>query len=165
MIFRFYGNFRYFVHILSLLTDNNPSWWRRMTIEIISNYDQSPWKYGTGPWSPIIRLQMCIWLNFGLCLSCWCIFVWTILSQTPQQSPQVMYDASWISAWIFWLSLKEPRTLRRQDYQGRLSIHFLKVNDRYCHSQAEKKTLSWKNWQMLEFCLFTWSWMGPIKAA
>ena len=29
------------------------------------------------------------------------IFVWTILSQTPQHTPQVAYDAGWISAWIF----------------------------------------------------------------
>ena len=30
-----------------------------------------------------------------------CIFVWTILSQTPQRTPQVTYDAGRISARIF----------------------------------------------------------------
>ena len=30
-----------------------------------------------------------------------CIFVWTILSQTPRRTPQVTYDAGWISARIF----------------------------------------------------------------
>ena len=49
-----------------------------------------------------------------------CIFVWTILSQTPQ----VTYDAGQISARIFLLFLKERRMLRKRDYQGRLSFHF-----------------------------------------
>ena len=53
-----------------------------------------------------------------------CIFVWTILSQTPQRTPQVTYDAGRISARIFLLFLKERRMLREQDYQGRLSFHF-----------------------------------------
>ena len=30
-----------------------------------------------------------------------CIFVWTILSQTPRRTPQVTYDAYRISARIF----------------------------------------------------------------
>ena len=30
-----------------------------------------------------------------------CIFVWTILSQAPQHTPQVTYDAGRISARIF----------------------------------------------------------------
>ena len=30
-----------------------------------------------------------------------CIFVWTILSQTPRRTLQVTYDAGRISAWIF----------------------------------------------------------------
>ena len=36
-----------------------------------------------------------------------CISVWTLLSQTPQQTPQLMYDAGRILALIFGLSLKE----------------------------------------------------------
>ena len=54
-----------------------------------------------------------------------CVFVWTILSQTPRHTPQVMYDVGRISARIFLLSLKERRMLRKRDYQGRLSFHFL----------------------------------------
>ena len=53
-----------------------------------------------------------------------CILVWTILSQTPRQSPQVTDDPGRISARIFLLSLKEQRMLRKRDYQGRLSFHF-----------------------------------------
>ena len=30
-----------------------------------------------------------------------CMFLWTILSQTPRRTPQVTYDAGWISARIF----------------------------------------------------------------
>ena len=54
-----------------------------------------------------------------------CIFVWTILSQTPQHTPQVKYDAGQISARNFLLSFKERRMLRKRDYQGRLSFTFL----------------------------------------
>ena len=45
---------QYFVHILSLVTDNNPSRMihsaegRRMIVEIILFHDQSPQKYVTG---------------------------------------------------------------------------------------------------------------------
>ena len=53
-----------------------------------------------------------------------CIFVWTILSQTPRRTPQVTYDAGRISARIFLLFPKERRMLRKRDYQGRLSFHF-----------------------------------------
>ena len=88
---------------------------------------------------------MCIWLNICLCLSCWCIFVWTILSQTPQQSPQVMYDAGRISAWIFWLSLNEPRMLRKQDYQGRFSFHFFKGEWQILPLTGRKKNIVLKN--------------------
>ena len=35
-----------------------------------------------------------------------CIFVWTILSQTPRRTPQVTYDAGRISARIFDCSSK-----------------------------------------------------------
>ena len=41
-----------------------------------------------------------------------CIFVWTILSQTPQRTPQVTYDAGRISARIFLVFIKEGRMLR-----------------------------------------------------
>ena len=53
-----------------------------------------------------------------------CIFVWTILSQTPKHTAQVMYDVGRISVRIFLLSVKEQRILRNRDYQGRLSIYF-----------------------------------------
>ena len=53
-----------------------------------------------------------------------CIFVWTILSQTPRRTPQVAYDAGRISARIFLLFLNERKMLRKRDYQGRLSFHF-----------------------------------------
>ena len=53
-----------------------------------------------------------------------CIFVWTILSQTPRHTPQVTYDAGRISARIILLYLKERRMLRKRDYQGRLPFHF-----------------------------------------
>ena len=53
-----------------------------------------------------------------------CIFVGTILPQTPQHTPQLTYDAGRITAWIFLLSLKERRMLRKRDYRGRLSLHF-----------------------------------------
>ena len=53
-----------------------------------------------------------------------CIFVWTILSQTPRRTPQVTSDAGRISTRIFWLFPKERRMLRKRDYQGRLSFHF-----------------------------------------
>ena len=49
-----------------------------------------------------------------------CIFVWTILLQTPQHTLQVMYDAGQIKA-CFLLSLKERRMLS----QGRLSFTVL----------------------------------------
>ena len=96
-----------------------------------------------------------------------CIFVWTILSQTPRRTPQVTYDAGRISARIFWLFLKERRMLRKRDYQSRLSFHFF---DRWMtylaiHRQKKVQAMSWKNLQMLEFCLLTWSWMGPINCA
>ena len=89
-----------------------------------------------------------------------CIFEWSFLSQTPQKTPQVTYDASRISAWIFWLSLKERKMLRRLDV---FSL-FWKVNDRSCHSQAEKKiqALSWKKMQMLQFLFLhgvEWDWL------
>ena len=68
--------------------------------------------------------------------------VYTILSQTPQQTPQVPYDASRISAWTFLLSLKEHRMLRKWDHQGRLSFHFFErwITDLATHRQ--KKNLS-----------------------
>ena len=53
-----------------------------------------------------------------------CIFVWTILSQTPRRTPQVTSDAGRISARIFLLFPKERRMLRKRDYHGRLSFHF-----------------------------------------
>ena len=53
-----------------------------------------------------------------------CIFVWTILSQTPRRTPQVTSDTGRISARIFLLFPKERRMLRKRDYQGRLSFHF-----------------------------------------
>ena len=96
-----------------------------------------------------------------------CIFVWTILSQTPRRTPQVTYDAGRISARIFWLFPKERRMLRKRDYQGRLSFHFFDrwMTDLATHRQKKVQAMSWKNLQMLEFCLFTWSWMGPINCA
>ena len=111
-----------------------------------------------------------MWFNIGLCLSGWCrkcIFVWTILSQTPRRTPQVTYDDGRISAQIFLLFLKERRMLRKRDYQGRLSFHFF---DRWMtylatHRQKKVQAMSLKKLQMLAFCLFTWSWMGPINCA
>ena len=96
-----------------------------------------------------------------------CIFVWTILSQTPRRTPQVTYDAGRISARIFWLFPKERRMLKKRDYQGRLSFHFFDrwMTDLATHRQKKVQAMSWKNLQMLEFCLFTWSWMGPINCA
>ena len=51
-----------------------------------------------------------------------CIFVWTVLSQTPLPTPQVMY----YTGQIFFTVFKEQRMLRKRDYQGtcRLSFHF-----------------------------------------
>ena len=96
-----------------------------------------------------------------------CIFVWTILSQTPRRTPQVTSDAGRISARIFWLLPKERRMLRKRDYQGRLSFHLFDrwMTDLATHRQKTVQAMSWKNLQMLEFCLFTWSWMGPINCA
>ena len=96
-----------------------------------------------------------------------CIFVWTILPQTPRRTPQVTSDAGRISARIFWLFPKERRMLRKRDYQGRLSFHFFDrwMTDLATHRQKKVQAMSWKNLQMLEFCLFTWSWMGPINCA
>ena len=96
-----------------------------------------------------------------------CIFVWTILSQTPRRTPQVTSDAGRISARIFWLFAKERRMLRKRDYQGRLSFHFFDrwMTDLATHRQKKVQAMSWKNLQMLEFILFTWSWMGPINCA
>ena len=96
-----------------------------------------------------------------------CIFVWTILSQTPRRTPQVTSDAGRISARIFWLFPKERRMLRKRDYQGRLSFHFFDrwMTDLATHRQKKVQAMSWKILQMLEFCLFTWSWMGPINCA
>ena len=96
-----------------------------------------------------------------------CIFVWTILSQTPQRTPQVTSDAGRISARIFWLFPKERRMLRKRDYQGRLSFHFFDrwMTDLATHRQKKVQAMSWKKLQTLEFCLFTWSWMGPINCA
>ena len=96
-----------------------------------------------------------------------CIFVWTILSQTPRRTPQVTSDAGRISARIFWLFPKERRMLRKRDYQGRLSFHFFDrwMTDLATHRQKKVQAMSWKNLQMLEFCHFTWSWMGPINCA
>ena len=93
--------------------------------------------------------------------------MWTILSQTPRRTPQVTSDAGWISARIFWLFPKERRMLRKRDYQGRLSFHFFDrwMTDLATHRQKKVQAMSWKNLQMLEFCLFTWSWMGPINCA
>ena len=95
------------------------------------------------------------------------IFVWTILSQTPRCTPQVTSDAGRISTRIFWLFPKERRMLRKRDYQGRLSFHFFDrwMTDLATHRQKKVQAMSWKNLQMLEFCLFTWSWMGPINCA
>ena len=96
-----------------------------------------------------------------------CIFVWTILSQTPRRTPQVTSDVGRISARIFWLFPKERRMLRKRDYQGRLSFHFFDrwMTDLATHRQKKVQAMSRKNLQMLEFCLFTWSWMGPINCA
>ena len=96
-----------------------------------------------------------------------CIFVWTILSQTPRRTPQVTSDAGRISARIFWPFPKEQRMLRKRDYQGRLSFHFFDrwMTDLATHRQKKVQAMSWKNLQMLEFCHFTWSWMGPINCA
>ena len=96
-----------------------------------------------------------------------CIFVWTILSQTPRRTPQVTFDAGRISARIFLLFPKERRMLRKRDYQGRLSFHFFDrwMTDLATHRQKKVQAMSWKNLQMLEFFLFTWSWMGPINCA
>ena len=96
-----------------------------------------------------------------------CIFVWTILSQTPRRTPQVTSDAGRISARIFWLFPKERRMLRKRDYQGRLSFTFL-IGEWQIFPLTDRKkvqAMSWKNLQVLEFCLFTWSWMGPINCA
>ena len=70
-----------------------------------------------------------------------CIFVWTILSQTPRRTPQVTSDASRISAGIFWLFPKERRMLRKRDYQGRLSFHFFDrwMTDLATHRQKKSK--------------------------
>ena len=76
----------------------------------------------------------------------------------------------WISARIFWLSFKERRMLRKQDYHGRLLFFFFFFFDRWMtdlatHRQKKVQAMSWKNLQMLKFCLFTWSWIGPINGA
>ena len=96
-----------------------------------------------------------------------CIFVWTILSQTPRRTPQVTSDVGRISARIFWLFPKERRMLRKRDYQGRLSFHFFDrwMTDLATHRQKKVQAMSWRKLQMLEFCHFTWSWMGPINCA
>ena len=69
-----------------------------------------------------------------------CIFVWTILSQTPRCTPQVTYEACRISARIFWLFLKEQRMLRKRDYQGRLSLHFFDRWMTYRATHRQKKS-------------------------
>ena len=75
-----------------------------------------------------------------------CIFVWTISSQIPQHTPQVTYDAGRISARIFCLSVKERRMLRKRDYQGRFSFHFLIGEWQIFSLTCRKKVqaMSWK---------------------
>ena len=72
-----------------------------------------------------------------------------------------------ISTWIFWQSLKERGMLRKRDYQGRSSFHFFDrwMTDLATHRQKKVQAMPWEKMQMLEFCLFTWSWMGPINCA
>ena len=90
-----------------------------------------------------------------------CIFVWTILSQTPRRTPPGnVRRRSDFSPDFLTVFLKERRMLRKRDYQGRLSFHFF---DRWMtylatHRQKKVQPMSWKNLQML-------SWMGPINCA
>ena len=95
----------------------------------------------------------------------WCMFVmlmqknaslWRLFChRLPRQLPW------WSMTPVgFRLEFFEGRLARKQDYQGRLSLLFWKVNDRSCHSQAEINPTN-----VLENCLFTWSWMGQINCA
>ena len=108
---------------------------------------------------------MYMWFYIGLCLSGWCSKMHLRADYFVTDSPA--HSPGRISTWIFWLSLKERRMLTKRDYQGRLSFHFF---DRWMtalatHRQKKVQAMSWKNLQVLEFCLFTWSWMGPINCA
>ena len=111
-----------------------------------------------------------MWFNIGLYLSGWCrkmhLCVDYFVTDSPAHS-QVTSDAGRISARIFWLFPKERRMLRKRDYQGRLSFHFFDrwMTDLATHRQKKVQAMSWKKLQTLEFCLFTWSWMGPINCA
>ena len=111
-----------------------------------------------------------MWFNIGLCLSGWCrkmhLCVDYFVTDSPAHSPGNVWRGR-ISARIFWLFPKERRMLRKRDYQGRLSFHFFDrwMTDLATHRQKKVQAMSWKNLQMLEFCLFTWSWMGPINCA
>ena len=111
-----------------------------------------------------------MWFNIGLCLSGWCrkcIFVWTILSQTPRRTPQVTSDAGRISVRIFWLFPKERECWENEIIKvGCLFTFWIRwMTVLATHRQKKVQAMSWKNLQMLEICLFTWSWMGPINCA
>ena len=88
------------------------------------------------------------------------------VTDSPAHSPGNVWRGSDFSPDI-WLFPKERRMLRKRDYQGRLSFHFFDrwMTDLATHRQKKVQAMSWKNLQMLEFCLFTWSWMGPINCA
>ena len=96
-----------------------------------------------------------------------CIFVWTILSQTPRRTPQVTSDAGRISARIFDCSPKNGECWENEIIKVGCLFTFLIGEWQILPLTDRKKVqaMSWKNLQMIEFCLFTWSWMGPINCA
>ena len=110
-----------------------------------------------------------MWFNICLCLSGWCrkmhLCVDYFVTDSPAHSPRNVWRRS-VSAWIFWLSIKERRILRKQDYKGRLSFHFF---DRWMTVLAtyRKKSPStlWKICRCSNSAFFTWSWMGLINCA
>ena len=109
-----------------------------------------------------------MWIKIGLYLSGWCrkmhLCVDYFVTDSPAHSPGNVWRGSDFSPELF---PKERRMLRKRDYQGRLSFHFFDrwMTDLATHRQKKVQAMSWKNLQMLEFCLFTWSWMGPINCA
>ena len=97
-----------------------------------------------------------------------CIFVWTILSQTPRRTPQVTSDAGRdFQPGFFDCSPKNGECWENEIIKVGSLFTFLigewqilPLTDR-----KKSKQMSWKNLQMLEFCHFTWSRMGPINCA
>ena len=78
-----------------------------------------------------------------------------LFCQTPGRTPQVMYDAGRISAWIFDCSSKNGECRENEIIKVGCLFTFLIDDNISCHSQAEKvQPMSWKNLHMLEFCFF-----------